>query len=47
MRTLTGQGIPNINPATQEYPFGKFKNKTSALTNDGTEIITVDFETEV
>lgn len=38
MRSLTGQGIPNIEAATPEYPYGKYKNKTSALTNNGTEL---------
>ncbi len=38
MRTLTGEGVPNITQPTAEYPFGKFKNKSSANTNDGTEL---------
>ena len=38
VRTLTGEGVPNITQPTAEYPFGKFKNKTSAGTNDGTEL---------
>lgn len=38
MRTLTGQGIPNITAASPEYPFGKYKDKTSAQVNDGTEL---------
>lgn len=37
-RTLIGEGVPNIVQPSPEYPFGKFKNKTSANTNDGTEL---------
>lgn len=38
MRTLTGEGVPNITQPTAEYPFGKYKDKTSPSTNDGTEL---------
>ncbi len=38
MRTLTGEGVPNITQPTAEYPFGKYKDKTSSSTNDGTEL---------
>ena len=38
VRTLIGEGVPNIVQPSAEYPFGKFKDKTSASTNDGTEL---------
>lgn len=38
VRTLIGEGVPNITQPSTEYPFGKFKNKTSASSNDGTEL---------
>lgn len=38
VRTLIGEGVPNITQPSTEYPFGKFKDKTSAGTNDGTEL---------
>lgn len=38
VRTLIGEGVPNIVQPSTEYPFGKFKNKTSASSNDGTEL---------
>lgn len=37
-RTLIGEGVPNIVQPSTEYPFGKFKDKTSASSNDGTEL---------
>lgn len=38
VRTLIGEGVPNIVQPSTEYPFGKFKDKSSASTNDGTEL---------
>lgn len=38
VRTLIGEGIPNIVQPSPEYPFGKFKNKSSNSSNDGTEL---------
>ena len=39
MRTLTGSSIPNIDTTDlANYPYGKFKNKTSETANDGTEL---------
>lgn len=38
VRTLIGEGVPNIVQPSTEYPFGKFKDKTSASTNNGTEL---------
>ena len=38
VRTLIGEGVPNIQAPSPEFPFGKFKNKSSANTNDGTEL---------
>ena len=38
VRTLTGEGVPNITQPTAEYPYGKYKDKTSSSTNDGTEL---------
>ena len=38
VRTLTGEGVPNITQPTAEYPYGKYKDKTSPSTNDGTEL---------
>lgn len=47
VRTLVGEGVPNITQPTAEYPFGKYKDKSPPNANGGSEIITVDFETEV
>lgn len=38
VRTLIGEGVPNITQPTAEYPFGKYKDKTSSSSNDGTEL---------
>lgn len=38
MRTLTGSGVPNIQAPTTEFPYGRYKDKSSANTNDGTEL---------
>lgn len=39
MRTLTGSSIPNIDTTDlASYPYGRFKDKTSSTSSDGTEI---------
>lgn len=38
VRTLIGEGVPNIVQPSTEYPYGKFKDKSSASSNDGTEL---------